>query len=85
MTWQRFDWAEADPAFSKAIELNPSYAEARMFYSHCLTLTGNLEGGPESPYIGVGVKSEAIQNHPRFIQLLQDLKLDYWVEKYSRK
>jgi len=47
MTWQRFDWAEAEPAFRKALELNPSYAEARMFYSHFLTIMGDIEAGRE--------------------------------------
>ena len=41
--------------------------------------------GPSVPYLGVLVKSEAIQKHPRFIQLLRDLNLDYWVEKYSQQ
>ena len=43
MTWQRFDWDEAGKGFRRAIELNPSYAEARMFYSHFLAITGQLE------------------------------------------
>jgi TolB-like protein len=47
MAWLRFDWAEADSGFRKALELNPSLADARMFYSHFLTLTGDFEGGWE--------------------------------------
>lgn len=47
MTWQQFDWDTASVAFERAIELNPSYAEACMFYSHFLTLTGDFEGGWE--------------------------------------
>ena len=43
MTWQQFKWKEAGAAFERAIDLNPSYAEARMFYSHYLALTGRLE------------------------------------------
>lgn len=31
-----YDWVAAEAAFRRAIELNPSYAEARMFYSHFL-------------------------------------------------
>ena len=47
MTWQQFDWNAADVAFRRAIELNPSYAEARMFYSHYLTLVGRVAYGTE--------------------------------------
>jgi TolB-like protein len=47
MTWQQFDWDAAGVAFERAIEINPSYAEARMFYSHFLTLTGDFESGWE--------------------------------------
>jgi len=47
MAWQQFNWEEAGVAFERAIELNPSYAEARMFYSHLLTLTGRGEQGTE--------------------------------------
>ena len=47
MTWQQFNWDAADVAFRRAIELNPSYAEARMFYSHYLTLMGRAEEGTE--------------------------------------
>lgn len=47
MTWQQFDWDAADVAFRRAIELNPSYAEARMFYSHYLTLVGRVADGTE--------------------------------------
>lgn len=31
-----YNWAAAEASFLRAIELNPSYAEARMFYSHFL-------------------------------------------------
>ena len=47
MTWQQFNWDAADVAFRRAIELNPSYAEARLFYSHYLTLMGRAEEGTE--------------------------------------
>lgn len=39
-----YDWAAAENAFNRALELNPNYAEARMFYSHFLT---NLRRGEE--------------------------------------
>jgi TolB-like protein len=47
MIWLRYNWEEGDAAFQRAIELNPSFAEARMFYSHFLTLTGRIEEGTE--------------------------------------
>ena len=47
MTWQQFNWEAAGLAFRRAVELNPSYSEARMFYSHYLTLTGRAEEGTE--------------------------------------
>jgi TolB-like protein/tetratricopeptide (TPR) repeat protein len=47
LTWQRFEWAEAERSFQKAIELNPSYAEARMFYSHYLGIVGRFEESEE--------------------------------------
>ena len=45
MTWRQFNWEEGDAAFRRAIDLNASYAEARMFYSHYLTLMGRAEEG----------------------------------------
>jgi TolB-like protein/TPR repeat protein len=62
MTWQRFDWEEGAKGFNRAIELNPSYAEARMFYSHYLVLMGRtgesveqmrlaLELDPFNPFV----------------------------------
>lgn len=47
LTWQRFEWQEAERSFKRAIELNPSYAEARSFYSHFLALVGRFEESDE--------------------------------------
>lgn len=47
MIWLRYNWEEGDAAFQRAIDLNPSYAEARMLYSHYLTLMGRAEEGTE--------------------------------------
>ena len=47
MIWLRYNWEEGDAAFQRAIDLNPSYAYARQFYSHYLTLTGRIEEGTE--------------------------------------
>jgi len=46
-TWQRFDWDEARVNFERAIELNPNYAEAHMFYAHFLGIVGELEKSTE--------------------------------------
>jgi TolB-like protein len=45
MAWLRFDWEEGDAGFLRAIELNPSYAEARIFYSHYRSIVGRVEEG----------------------------------------
>jgi len=47
ITWLMYNWDEGEAAFQRAIELNPSLAEARMFYSHLLTLMGRMEEGTE--------------------------------------
>jgi adenylate cyclase len=47
MVWLRYNWEEGDAAFQRAIDLNPSYAEAHQFYSHFLTLTGRIDEGTE--------------------------------------
>lgn len=47
MTWLLYNWDEGGAAFQRAIDLNPSYAEARVFYSHYLTLLGRTKEGTE--------------------------------------
>lgn len=42
-----YDWGAAENAFRRALELNPNYAEARMFYSHFLTTLRRGEEGAE--------------------------------------
>jgi TolB-like protein len=39
-TWTDWDWLGADREFRRAIELNPNYAEARVYYSHLLNYLG---------------------------------------------
>ena len=43
MTWVDWDWEGAEAEYQRAIALNPSYAEARVFYSHFLTAMGRAE------------------------------------------
>jgi TolB-like protein len=38
-----YDWPAADAQFSRALELNPIYAEAHMFYSHYLANMGRFD------------------------------------------
>lgn len=47
LTWQHFDYDAARPNFERAIQLNPSFAEAHMFYSHYLGIVGELEKSSE--------------------------------------
>ncbi len=42
-TWTDWDWQGADEAFRAALELNPSYAEARAFYSHLLVFLARYD------------------------------------------
>jgi len=42
-----YNWDEGGAAFQRAIDLNPSYAGARVFYSHYLTFLGRTEEGTE--------------------------------------
>jgi TolB-like protein/cytochrome c-type biogenesis protein CcmH/NrfG len=47
VTWLLYNWDAGETAFQRAIELNPSFAEARMLYSHFLTIVGRIEEGTE--------------------------------------
>jgi len=47
LTWQHFDFEAARSNFERAIELNPSYAEGHMFFSHYLGIVGELEKSSE--------------------------------------
>ena len=53
LVWQDYNWAEAEISFRRAIEISPSYAEARAFYSHYLTLIGRTNEGNEQMRIAL--------------------------------
>ncbi len=42
-TWTDWDWRGAEREFRRAIDLNPNYAEARVYYSHFLGYMGRPE------------------------------------------
>ena len=44
-TWVDWDWTAADASYQRALELNPSLAEAHMFYAHHLYITHRPEQG----------------------------------------
>jgi serine/threonine-protein kinase len=61
-TWHEWDWTGAEASFRRAIELNPNYAMARVFYSNLLALLDRpeeaveqgrraLESDPINPFI----------------------------------
>ena len=39
---------------------------------------------PKAPYMAVMVKPAAVLSNPRFIELLREMKLDYWADRYSQ-
>jgi tetratricopeptide (TPR) repeat protein len=47
LTWQMFDWDAARPHWERALDLSPSLADAHLFYSHFLGITGDLEKSTE--------------------------------------
>jgi tetratricopeptide (TPR) repeat protein len=44
-TWQDWDWPAAEQSFRRALDLNPSFAEAHSFYAHYLYITGRPREG----------------------------------------
>jgi serine/threonine protein kinase/Tfp pilus assembly protein PilF len=42
-TWSDWDWAEAEQAFKRALELKPNYPDALVYYSNLLCYMGRLD------------------------------------------
>jgi TolB-like protein len=40
MAWGDWDWTGAEMEFKRAIEINPNFPDARIYYSHLLSITG---------------------------------------------
>ena len=43
MAWGDWDWPGAEMEFKRAIELNPNFPDARIYYSHVLSITGRFD------------------------------------------
>ncbi len=54
-TWTEWDWEGAEAAFRHAVELNPSYAEARAFYSHLLVFLARDDEAVEQADLAVAM------------------------------
>jgi len=69
-TWHEWDWEGGEEEFLRALELSPSLAGARIFYSHLLTILGRV---PE----GTAQAERALELDPLnpFFQALQGVQL----------
>jgi len=74
MTWQHFDWEAAGLAFERAIELNPSYAEAHMFYSHYLGIVGRLDESSE--HMRIALQLDPLNPFVQGIHAIQLIMVD---------
>jgi eukaryotic-like serine/threonine-protein kinase len=55
LAWTDWDWAGAEQAFRRAIDLNPNYAEARAYYSHLLVILARPEEALEQADLAVAL------------------------------
>ncbi|MGH9385187.1 MAG: protein kinase domain-containing protein [Vicinamibacterales bacterium] len=76
-TWTDWDWPAAEPSFRRAIDLNPSYAEARAFYSHYL----HIMKRPEEAMTQIQRATELDPLNPS-IQALYAADL-VWAQRYD--
>jgi serine/threonine-protein kinase len=47
MAWGDWDWGGAETEFKRAIELNPNFPDARVYYSHLLNIMGRSDEAME--------------------------------------
>jgi tetratricopeptide (TPR) repeat protein len=52
-TWADWDWVGGEQAFRRALELNPSYAEAHAYYSHLLAFLARPDEAMEQAELAV--------------------------------
>ncbi len=69
-SWFEWEWEAGEREFRRAIELNPNYAEARIFYSHFLTMLARPEEGREQA--DLALKLDPLN---AFIQALSGVQL----------
>ena len=69
--WWEWNWEIAEREFKKTIELNPNFAEARLYYAHQL----NIQGRPEEAEIEA-VKAMEIEPFNSFIQVVYAMHLN---------
>jgi TolB-like protein/predicted Ser/Thr protein kinase len=62
LAWCEWEWAAAEPEFKRAFELNPSYPDARVFYSQFL----NFMGRPDEAMIQIKLGLELDPLNPLF-------------------
>ncbi len=55
-TWTEWNWEAGEAAFLRAIELNPSYADARIFYAHLLSHLNRKEEALEQARLAVEIE-----------------------------
>ena len=78
LTWQHFDFEAARPNFERAIELNPSYAEAHMFYSHYLGIVGDLDNSTK--HMALALQLDPMNPFVHALSAIQLLMLDEFEE-----
>jgi TolB-like protein/tetratricopeptide (TPR) repeat protein len=79
----RWDWAQADAEYRRALDLNPNYATARHWYSNYLSIVGDDEGAigqarlataldPLSPVVRAGALANALRRAGRHDEALAE-------------
>jgi tetratricopeptide (TPR) repeat protein len=72
--WWEWNWEVAEREFKKTIELNPNFAEARLYYAHQL----NIQGRPDEAKIQAEIAMEIEPFNP-FIQVVYAMHCPFMV------
>lgn len=78
LVWNHYEFEAAREQFERAIELNPSLAEAHMFYAHYLGIMGELDKSTE--HIELAVELDPMN---AFVRGLYSVQL-HMIEDYER-